>query len=200
MIRHTFAALSFCGLATIATGAQAGVVNHADLNGIRTFQDTATGRVWADLDQFLVPGEDDEPVFQFADRAGYLNALIAAGFVWATTAETLVLTSNVASSTSAERAAAFAAMSTDFGMLIESISGYADAGGGAADLIRMGVGSWSVTPLNAMPGALNDAGIWAYYAGGQNNVPEPGSLLLAGMALALMAPWVPASRRGRSTS
>ena len=43
------------GLAVAAASAHAAAVNHADVGGIRTFQDTLTGGIWADLDSFRVP-------------------------------------------------------------------------------------------------------------------------------------------------
>jgi hypothetical protein len=36
----------------VASPAQAAIINYADVNGLRTFQDVGTGLVWADLDNF----------------------------------------------------------------------------------------------------------------------------------------------------
>ena len=49
MIRTPFA-LTALSLACIVLPAQAAIVNHADVGGFRTFLDTSTGLIWADLD------------------------------------------------------------------------------------------------------------------------------------------------------
>jgi hypothetical protein len=42
------------GLGFIGTiPAQAAIINHTDVNGLRTFQDVGTGLVWVDLDNFI---------------------------------------------------------------------------------------------------------------------------------------------------
>ena len=33
--------------------AQAAIINHADINGLRTFEDVGTGLVWVDFDNFF---------------------------------------------------------------------------------------------------------------------------------------------------
>jgi uncharacterized protein (DUF2141 family) len=40
-------------LLALSGAAQAAVVDHTDVNGLRTFQDTVTGRIWLDMDNFF---------------------------------------------------------------------------------------------------------------------------------------------------
>jgi hypothetical protein len=196
MNRHTLSCLAFAAAASAVAGfsasAQAAVVNHADVNGIRTFQDTGTGLIWADLDQFLVAGAAG-PVFQYADRSAYMAALTTAGFQWAGWAEVTALTGSVPVWSAAGYQDALDAMSTEFGSILGTVSGYSDFAPGS-------VMQWHATPqgwssfFTQMPNNLNDSGLWAYYsAGAGGNVPAPGSLLLVGAALAALA--VMAGRR-----
>ena len=192
MSHHTFARIAIAAATAItgfSTSAQAGVVDHTDVNGIRTFLDTGTGLIWADLDQFLIAGAAG-PVFRYVDRAAYLSALTAAGFQWADWSAVSALTSTVPVWTAAGYADALNAMSTEFGSVVGTVSGYADFAPGLVmqwDATQLG---WSSQAPNTMPNHLNDTGLWAYYGGsvgGGGSVPAPASLLLAGGALALLA-------------
>ena len=53
--------------------AQAAVIDHADVGGFRTFQDTNTGRVWLDLNNFF--GETTNQMIAQANAAGFTFAL-----------------------------------------------------------------------------------------------------------------------------
>ena len=64
--------LAFCA-AALGAGAQAAVVNHADVGGLRTFQDTITGRVWLDQDNFF--GMTTNQMVSAANAAGFTFAL-----------------------------------------------------------------------------------------------------------------------------
>lgn len=190
MSRHSFARIALAAATAIAgfsTSTHAGVVDHADVNGIRTFLDTGTGLIWADLDQFLVAGATG-PAFRYVDRAAYLSALTAAGFQWADWSAVSALTGTVPVWTATGFDDALDAMSTEFGAVIGTVSGYADFAPGLAmqwDATPVG---WSSQAPNTMPGHLNDTGLWAYYVGsaGGGSVPAPTSLLLAGGALGLL--------------
>jgi hypothetical protein len=192
MSRHAFAHIALAAASAItgvSTSAQAAVVDHADVNGIRTFLDTGTGLIWADLDQFLVAGATG-PAFRYVDRAAYLSALSAAGFQWADWSAVSALTGTVPVSTAAGYADALDAMSTEFGSVVGVISGYADFAPGLSMQWDATLLGWSSYAPNTMPNQLNDSGLWAYYGGsvgGGGSVPAPASLLLAGGALALLA-------------
>ena len=176
------------GVLAAALPAQAALINHADVGGIRTFQDTTTGRIWADLDNMLTQPPGGPLAFRYADFGDFLSALTGAGFVWAASSEVQQLISGVSVATPIDRAAVSAAAATDFGSVWESLGGYADAGAGGADRIfRLGTGWSTVANPSGLPTGLNDMGLWAYIPSGPGSastaVPEPASLALAGLAL-----------------
>ena len=176
------------GVLFAAPPAQAALINHADVGGIRTFQDTATGRIWADLDNFLTQPPGGALAFRYADFSGYLSALTGAGFVWAVNSEVQQLISGVPVATSGDRSALTAVAATDFGSIWESLGGYADAGAAGADrIMQVGTGWTTSANPSGLPSALNDVGLWAYIPSGPGSassaVPEPASLALAGLAL-----------------
>ena len=59
--------------ALTAVSAQAGVIDHADVGGFRTFQDTNTDRVWLELNNFF--GETTNQMIAQANAAGFTFAL-----------------------------------------------------------------------------------------------------------------------------
>lgn len=65
-------ALALCATALTAVSAQAAVVDSADVGGFRTFQDTNTGRVWLDLNNFF--GETTNQMIAAANSAGFTFA------------------------------------------------------------------------------------------------------------------------------
>ena len=66
-------ALALCTTALTAVSAQAAVIDHADVGGFRTFQDTDTGRVWLDLNNFF--GETTNQMIAQANAAGFTFVL-----------------------------------------------------------------------------------------------------------------------------
>lgn len=65
-------ALALCTTALTAMSAQATVVNSADVGGLRTFQDTGTGRVWLDLNNFF--DQTTNQMIAAANAAGFTFA------------------------------------------------------------------------------------------------------------------------------
>jgi hypothetical protein len=193
--RSTLARMAAATALLMAGSAQAGVVEGADVGGFRTFVDTNTGTVWADLDnQLTFTGIGF--AFRFADFGDYMNALTAAGFSWATSAQVAALTASLPLGTTTEFDALGSVMgSLSFGETT-SLDAYADAGAGEARRhygapdYAGGTASWALTPTGGvLPTSLNDAGLWAYVAGpaGGGSVPLPGTLVLAGLGLCVVA-------------
>jgi len=188
--------LAAAALLALAGTAQAAIVEGADVGGFRTFVDTSTGTVWADLDNHLT-FTGTGFAFRFADFADYMGALTVAGFSWAYTSEVAALTATLPLSTTTE----YGALGTVMGSLsfgeTTTLSGYANATDGLA--LRMfgqadysaGTATWAFGGVSTLPSALNDSGLWAYIAGpaggGGGSVPVPGTLALAGLGLAALA-------------
>jgi hypothetical protein len=188
------------------TAAHAGVVEYADVGGFRTFQDTLTGKVWADLDARFAPAPSNVgsvPVPSYPTYGAYKTALEAAGFVWATSIEvmamldTLTFSSN-ATTARAEAVAYATVMSTlTFEPLEPGLGGIAEntstpTGQRRHSLVFSSMPQWGTFASSADFSAATNSGVglWAYLAA-PNNVPAPvsapGSLALAGLALAALA-------------
>jgi len=75
---------------SIVVGAHGAVVDSADVAGFTTFQDTVSGRVWLDMDNFFFLGANPEPLGpDLVDRSLYtgfemIDAAQNAGFTFAT--------------------------------------------------------------------------------------------------------------------
>lgn len=163
----------------IAQGAQAAVIGSADVGGLATFQDTNTGRVWLELDNFF--GKTTTEMVAAAQTAG---------FTFATTADVHQLLDSLPL-TSGEWPGYEAIMggAPNRGLIWGS---YDDGG----DPLLVGWAyaydgdtAWNFVDatfgVNDVPNAGTpeaDMNIWAYQAG--QAVPEPGSLVLAALALA----------------
>jgi hypothetical protein len=185
--------LATVALMGAAAAAQSAAVHHADINGFRTFQDTTTGYIWADLDSWLSPnaGQGSVATVLFGTYAQYLAALQAAGFTWANkdTVDDMLSTIPLASTFGST----LGAMVTDWGSNLEHIGGYSDDGIGTfyiqeSRYYPAGMGWFDSNITGSNPVALDNLrGLWAYMPsapGAGGSVPEPATLALAGLALA----------------
>ena len=177
---------SFAVLALVAaTTATAGIVNAADVNGLRTFQDTNTGRVWLDMDNFF-----DSSASTGTSGNAMINTAAAAGFTFAPRGDVEALLASL--SLSSGQWTGYAA-TMGYGMPRQLIWGmYDDQNGNPYGYAW----AWSGdSAWNFLDGATDaqtiqnqgssgnvDMGLWAYRSG-SNAVPEPGSFALAGLAL-----------------
>jgi hypothetical protein len=195
----TLRRLAAAALLTLAGTSQAAIVNGANVGGFRTFVDTSTGTIWADLDNHLGPSSTGPGFsYRFADRADYMSSLLAAGFTWATVAQVSAFTATVPMPSTTEfyiLGEIMGSMTFEWTMTLD---GYADAGDSSAQRVFVvpdpstGPASWALSGVTTLPNALNDSGLWAFIAGpagpgGGGSVPVPGTLALAGLGLAALA-------------
>ncbi len=178
-------------VAALAGTSHSAVVEGADVGGFRTFVDTSTGTVWADLDNHLtITGTGF--AFRFADRSDYLNALVAAGFTWAKGYEVAALSATLPMATPLDHDLLGVVMGSFSYGETTNLDGYADEGDGLAQryygflVYSAGTAQWALGGLTTLPSWLDDSGLWAYIAGpgAGGSVPEPATLALAGLALA----------------
>ena len=181
--------------ALVAAPAQAGIVEHADVGGFRTFQDSNTGRVWADLDNYI----DLAGQRQFQTYGSYIGALQAAGFTWSggTAVYGLLNTLPLGGSALGQYQSI---MLSAYGINIERVWGITDTGGPWLGQIGnstngatwTGQATLSATILNSSASIDQPrpalGGIWAYIDNPVaqppgNAVPEPASLALVASAL-----------------
>jgi len=151
--------------------AQAAVVNHADVGGLRTFQDTASGRIWLDLDLFSG--------LTLRDMVASSNA---AGFTLATRADVEALL-NPLSLTSGEWPGYKAIMgATNRGVINGFYYDSPAVNAGWAFAFDTST-SWTFVDnrwgFDDRPGDLN---IWAYQSTAAIPEPETYALMLAGLA------------------
>lgn len=181
-----------CALLALAGASQSSVVEGANVGGFRTFVDTNTGKVWADLDNHMFLGQMGYG-YSYASMPDYLNALQAAGFKWAASGEVAMLHSSLPMSTTTDLTNIGGVMSSlTFNESFE-IDAYAISGWDTAQRFfgqanwNTGTANWSTGGHVPMPTAIGNAGLWAYLdtpvGGGNNNVPEPASWALAILAM-----------------
>lgn len=162
---------------------QAAVVNAANVGGYRTFQDTSSGLVWLDMDNF----------FDGATGTGSMTGLQsmaaaqAAGFQVATRAQVQALL-NTLPLTGGEWASYANIMG--FGDPRDLIWGLTNDGGAygwawafSTDRSWQYSGSFNEGAVAAgNPAGSQDLGVWAFRVAEQN-VPEPGAMALAVLAM-----------------
>lgn len=192
-----------------AVGAtHAGIVNHADVNGMRTFQDTGTGRVWLDLDSFRDAGGALLPGIVDTDSMRVFAA--AAGFVIAREAEVkqvtdlLPLVANDPVVFGGYEAILASTHGAGFWPGIgDWLAGWMLSDDPTQNWMymrsaRLSSSGWASTfsgGFNTNEPAWSPVGLWAYLppaaggggGGGGGNVPEPASLALAVLGLTAVA-------------
>ena len=175
--RATRWALALCATAVTSLATQAAVVDHADVAGLRTFQDTSTGRIWLDMNNFFNMSTND-----------MIAAANAAGFTFATRADVneLLLPLTLGNG----EWAGYKAVMGDAPNR-EFIWGSYD--GGIVNIVGMAYAHISATtwtladdtfgyadiPSNALYADMN---IWAYQSAQVVPEPETYALMLAGLA------------------
>lgn len=160
--------------------ARAAVIDHPDVGGLRTFADTATGRVWLDLDNFV-----DLSVQQMIDAAAL------GGFTWATTADVFQLWTSLPLGSGQWNGYAAVMGRT---AMFPAIVGVFDDGGsplaGNNGFAWDSYTAWATdlpdfTSLSYVPppGSFRGQwGIWAYQEAAAS-VPAPGALALLAVGL-----------------
>lgn len=165
----------------------ASVIDSADVNGLKTFQDTATGRVWLDLNNFYDIASNNS-----LTGTQMIAAAQVAGFTFATKSDVTELLSTLP--LGAGQWNAYAPV-TGYGVPRELIWGVYDDGDAnslfgwayafSSDTnwaYQDNIANPSVVVNSGNPGSV-DLGIFAYIEG-SNSVPEPESIALIGLGLA----------------
>jgi len=174
-------------LTMMATSAHSAVIDYTDVSGLTTFQDTNTGNIWLDMDNFF---NDAATV----GTAGFDMISIAqnAGFTFATKADVEGLL-NTLPLTNSEWSSYASVMG--YGVPRELIWGMYDDGANPYGwaFSYSNDSSWgysddatdaSLVQNNGQNGSV-DMGIWAFKVDTVSAVPEPSTytLMLAGLGL-----------------
>lgn len=171
----------------VAGMASATVIDHANVNGLKTFKDTATGRVWLDMDNFF-DAASGESVFNGLQMIAIAET---AGFTFADKDAVNQLLSSLPL-TGGEWAGYAGVMG--YGVPRQLIWGMYDDMNGSPygwAYAYSNYDAWGMnddvydpsTVVNVGLVGSRDLGLFAYQVE-RNDVPEPASLGLMGLALA----------------
>lgn len=168
------------------SSAGAAVIDSANVNGLRTFQDTNTGRVWLDINNFYDAGSNNAKT-----GLQMITLAQAAGFTFATKSDVSALLStlplNVGDWMGHASVMGYGVpRALIWGMYDEGSAPYGWAYAFSHD------GAWNYGDNVANPAIVQndgirgneDFGIFAYRAGTMAAVPEPASLALMGLGIA----------------
>jgi len=169
---------------SLAAPIQAAVVNSADIAGFTTFQDTKSGRIWLDMDNFF----DPETATSSYTGNQMIAAAEAAGFTFATQADVAALLATLP--LAAGQWATYAPI-MGYSHPWSLIWGMYDDGGDPYGwaFTYSGYLQWyfqnDVVPGGSVavgnPPGEQDLGIWAFIT---TAVPEPDTLAFLGLGLA----------------
>lgn len=169
--KSALAAFAVIGLALGMAGqAQAGLVIHAPVAGLNTFEDTTTGLVWLQLPDLFG--------MTYAAQVSMANS---AGFTVADFAHVDALGTGSASLSPWTSVAAIIGSSGSRRLMWGN---YADVGSASPEgwyYAYDSQTSWKFYNPGGTAGAYSDLGLWAYQTA---TVSEPGSLVLLGLGLA----------------
>lgn len=173
----------------VMQAAGATVVDSADVNGLHTFRDTNTGRIWLDLNNFF--DANGNSIFT---AYGMVFAAQSAGFTVATDADLLPLLGSLPLDSIGSLWSTYANVMGASSPRYVIWGAYNDG-----TLEDMGWGyafvtedSWTIQPntvdplliADGAPPGRQDLGLWAYLIGSASEVPEPDTLALLGIGIA----------------
>lgn len=170
----------------MAGTASATVIDHADVNGLKTFQDTETGRIWLDMNNFFDAASENGPI-----GLQMISAAQAAGFTFANKTDVSQLLSSLPL-TGGEWAGYANVMG--YGIPRQLIWGMYDDQNDSPYGWAYAYNTYTAwgldddvydpaTIVNEGLAGSRDLGLFAYQVG-TNDVPEPASLGLMGLGIA----------------
>ncbi len=166
--------------------ASATVIDHVDVNGLKTFKDVETGRVWLDMNNFFDAAAENGP-----NGLDMISTAQAAGFAFANKADVIQLLSSLPL-TGGEWAGYASVMG--YGIPRQVIWGMyddqTDSPYGWAYAYNT-YNAWGMdddvydpaTIVNEGLEGSRDLGLFAYHVG-TSDVPEPASIALMGLGIA----------------